>query len=88
MAYLSALGNEAEVEFKALQKSLELTEGNLSRHLSKLEKAGYLHIKKGYEGRRPRTWISLSGTGRDALSEHLQALEEIARQARSQNEDK
>jgi len=87
MAYLAGLENDAAVEFGALQKSLQLTEGNLSRHLSKLEEAGYLRVEKGYEKRRPRTWIRLSGSGRDALNEHLQALEQIARQARSNQEE-
>jgi len=82
MAYLAGLGSDAAVEFGALQEALGLTEGNLSRHLSKLEEAGYLQIEKGYERRRPRTWIRMSGRGRDALNAHLQALEEIAKQAR------
>jgi len=82
MAYLAGLEKDAAVEFGALQKSLQLSEGNLSRHLSKLEEAGYLIIEKGYEKRRPRTWIRLRGTGRDALNDHLKALEQIAKQAR------
>ncbi len=82
MAYLTGLGPDAAVEFQTLRAALELTEGNLSRHLSKLEEAGYVHIEKGYEGRRPRTWIRLTGTGRDALEHHLAALEALARQAR------
>ena len=81
MAYLAGLESGAQVEFGALQRDLDLTEGNLSRHLGKLEEAGYLEIAKGYEKRRPRTWIKITGTGRDALTGHLAALEEIARQA-------
>jgi len=82
MAYLAGLESDAAVEFGALQEALNLTDGNLSRHLSKLEEAGYLSIEKGYERRRPRTWIRLRGTGRDALNDHLRALEQIAKQAR------
>ncbi len=84
MAFLRGLGTEAQVEFGALQKALELTEGNLSRHLSKLEEAGYVAIEKGYSGKRPRTWIRLTGTGADAFDRHLAALEALAQQARSQ----
>lgn len=87
MAYLAGLGSDAAVEFGALQEALGLTEGNLSRHLSKLEEAGYLRLEKGYEKRRPKTWVRLSGSGRDALNEHLQALEQIARQARYSKEE-
>jgi len=81
MAYLAGLEAGSQVEFGALQRDLGLTEGNLSRHLGRLEEAGYLEIAKGYEKRRPRTWIKITGTGRDALTGHLAALEEIARQA-------
>jgi DNA-binding MarR family transcriptional regulator len=87
MAYLAGLGDDAAVEFGALQEALDLTEGNLSRHLSKLEEAVYLRVIKGYEKRRPRTWVQLSGSGRAALNEHLRALEEIARQARYAKEE-
>ncbi|WP_287372857.1 transcriptional regulator [Oceanithermus sp.] len=82
MAYLTGLGTDAQVEFGTLLRELDLTEGNLSRHLSKLEEAGYVTIEKGYEKKRPRTWIRLTGLGRDALQHHLAALEELARQAR------
>jgi len=81
MAYLAGLDDGAQIEFGALQRDLGLTEGNLSRHLSKLEEASYLEIAKGYEKRRPRTWVAITGTGRDALTGHLAALEEIAKQA-------
>jgi len=81
MAYLAGLGTEAQVEFRTLQRELDLTEGNLSRHLSKLEEAGYVQIEKGYEKKRPRTWIRLTGSGRDALADHLAALEALARKA-------
>lgn len=81
MAYLTGLGPDAQVEFGTLQRELELTEGNLSRHLSKLEEAGYVQIEKGYEKKRPRTWIRLTGSGRDALEGHLAALEALARKA-------
>ena len=84
MAFLRGLGAEAQAEFGTLQKALELTEGNLSRHLSKLENAGYVAIEKGYSGRRPRTWIQLTGTGADAFDRHLAALEALTRRARSQ----
>jgi len=79
MAFLARLGPDAEVEFGRLQKSLGLTEGNLSRHLSKLEAAGYVRLKKGYRGRRPRTWVRLTGKGRDAFYAHLEVLEAIVR---------
>ena len=49
-----------QVEFGYLRTTLELTGGNLSQHLATLENAGLITISKGYEGKRPRTWVSLT----------------------------
>ncbi len=74
MAFLHHLGPEARVEFQTLRRELGVTEGNLSRHLAKLEAAGYVRVEKGFVGRRPRTWVGLTGRGRDAYRAHLEAL--------------
>lgn len=44
-----------------------LTWGNLGSHLAKLEEAGYVDVKKGYQAKRPETTISLTSRGRAAL---------------------
>ncbi len=82
MAYLARLGPGARVEFGRLARDLDLTEGNLSRHLAKLEEAGYVRVEKGYVGRRPRTWIGLTGRGRDAFFAHVAALEGLLKGGR------
>jgi DNA-binding MarR family transcriptional regulator len=58
---------------------LGLTPGNLSRHLTVLEDAGMVQVEKGYEGRRPRTWVRITGQGRAALAAELAALTELVR---------
>ncbi|NIH87090.1 transcriptional regulator [Amycolatopsis granulosa] len=65
------------VEFGYLRTTLNLTAGNLSRHIAVLEEAGLITIQKGYEGKRPRTWISITPRGRDALAEEIAALAAI-----------
>jgi DNA-binding MarR family transcriptional regulator len=65
------------VEFRFLQSTLDLTAGNLSHNLSVLDNAGLIQIEKGYEGKRPRTWIRITPAGRQALRAeiaHLKAL--------------
>ncbi|WP_245974751.1 transcriptional regulator [Thermomonospora umbrina] len=57
-----------------MRDTLDLTDGNLSRHIRTLEQAGYVEIHKGYQGRRPRTWLSLTPAGSTALAEELTAL--------------
>jgi DNA-binding MarR family transcriptional regulator len=74
MALLASLGEGAQVEFTWLKEALDLTEGNLSSHLAKLEEAGYVQVEKGYQGRRPRTWVRLTPQGRAAYQARRQAL--------------
>jgi DNA-binding MarR family transcriptional regulator len=71
---------EAErAEFGYLREALGLTAGNLSRHLSVLEDAGLVRLEKGYKGRRPRTWVRITGRGRAALAAELDVLAGLVR---------
>ncbi|HEV7193424.1 MAG TPA: transcriptional regulator [Jatrophihabitantaceae bacterium] len=65
------------VEFGYLRTNLDLTAGNLSQHLSILENAGLVSIEKGYEGKRPRTWVSLTKAGRTALHDEIAHLKRL-----------
>ncbi|MFB9850021.1 transcriptional regulator [Micromonospora andamanensis] len=70
-----AITHEARrVEFGYLRTQLDLTAGNLSKHLSVLAEAGLIDMEKGYEGRRGRTWITLTAAGDTALTEEVQRL--------------
>ncbi|HLN05449.1 MAG TPA: transcriptional regulator [Acidimicrobiales bacterium] len=76
--------NEAtRVEFRFLLDSLGLTAGNLSQHLRVLENAGLVRIEKGVEGRRPRTWIAITKTGRLALRQEITSLKALVRRVES-----
>jgi DNA-binding MarR family transcriptional regulator len=78
------IADEAErVEFTYLRETLGLTGGNLSRHLAVLEEAGLIDVEKGYQGRRPRTWITISQRGRIALTAELEALQELVQRRRN-----
>jgi DNA-binding MarR family transcriptional regulator len=65
------------VEFGYLRTQLELTAGNLSKHLGVLESAGLVDVEKGYEGRRGRTWITLTPAGTAALTEEIERLKSL-----------
>ncbi|MEV6834601.1 transcriptional regulator [Streptomyces sp. NPDC051133] len=78
-AYLSAC---AEAEFGVLRDYCQVSDSTLSKTLTALEKTGYVSIRKGYLGKRPRTWAALTLTGRRAFARHLAALEAIAATAR------
>jgi len=63
-----------ELPFKALKELLEVTDGNLSSHLSKLEKENYIVIEKTFEGKRPKTVIKIAPSGRKAFDLYIDAL--------------
>jgi DNA-binding MarR family transcriptional regulator len=76
-----AITQEARrVEFGFLRSTLDLTAGNLGQHLNVLEKAGLVAIEKGYEGNRPRTWITLTPTGQTALRHEITHLKQLIKQ--------
>jgi DNA-binding MarR family transcriptional regulator len=77
MSALVALDADEQVDFVYLRKFLHLTDGNLGAHLAKLENAGYAKIEKTFIARKPRTFINVTGKGRDAFNEHTAALKEI-----------
>lgn len=73
-----AITHEARrVEFGYLRIQLELTAGNLSKHLSVLEEAGLIEVEKGYEGKRGRTWITLTADGNAALTDEIGRLKQL-----------
>lgn len=77
LGILAVLAEADQADFSYLKDVLDLTDGNLSRHLRVLEEAGYVRIVKGYEGRKPRTWVKATREGRRAFAEHLAALQEL-----------
>ncbi|MEV8440997.1 transcriptional regulator [Actinosynnema sp. NPDC051121] len=74
LGVLTVAAEAKRVEFGYLRSTLELTAGNLSRHIAVLERAGLVAVEKGYDGRRPRTWVAVTATGRDALAAEMAAL--------------
>jgi DNA-binding transcriptional ArsR family regulator len=74
MTILSAVES---ADFLYLQREAGLTKGNLSSHLSKLEAAGYVEIKKTYRGKIPLTMCKLSAAGQAAFSDYRDQLKYI-----------
>jgi DNA-binding MarR family transcriptional regulator len=66
------------VEFSFVRDHVEVSDSVLSKQMSALEQTGYIKVKKGFVGKRPRTWLSLTGEGRRVFNRHLAALREIA----------
>ncbi|MEL7978279.1 transcriptional regulator [Isoptericola sp. F-RaC21] len=83
VATLAALDTGDELSFPRLQKLLDMTAGNLSTHLRKLEDAGYVRVTKTHEGRTPATYLALTPTGRRAFEDYQEALSGLLRGAGS-----
>jgi DNA-binding MarR family transcriptional regulator len=71
---LATLAEGDQISFPRLQEILQMTAGNLSVHLRKLEDAQYVEITKTHHGRTPVTLIKLSRRGRLAFEEYTAAL--------------
>lgn len=79
LGVLTVLAEGGRVQFGFLRDTLALTDGNLSRHLVILEGAGLIEIEKGYQGRRPRTWITMTRRGKRALAKEVASLKALVR---------
>ena len=74
VATLASLGAHDRISFPRLQKLLDMTAGNLSTHLRRLEEADYVTITKTHEGRTPATYVELTRAGRRAFERYTQSL--------------
>lgn len=79
-ATLAGLRPGEQVDFGFLKKQLGLSDGNLSAHLTVLERHGYIDVAKTFAGKKPRTLCSLTPAGRQAFGEHIDWLETIIKQ--------
>lgn len=75
MAYLASQVDE--VDFTLLKKSINVSDGNLSTHMSKLEAAAYINITKQFKGKRPQTLVELTSKGREAFLNYVTHLESL-----------
>lgn len=81
---IAALLSAAEwAQFGFVRDAVKLSDSALSKQITTLSKNGYVEVRKGYIGKRPRTWLNLTDTGRNTLAAHIRALQAIAEKARS-----
>ncbi len=80
LSIMAALAAVKEVEFATLKEAISISDSLLSRYISMLEEAQYVNVRKGFVAKRPRTWLSLTSTGRNAFEQHIQLLNRIVNQ--------
>ena len=81
LALVALLAATEWADFRFLRDSAGLSDSALSKQLTILEDAGYIETRKGFVGKRPRTWARLTSVGRAAFDQHVAALQEIVAKA-------
>ena len=81
LAILTALSACERADFLFLLRVTNLTKGNLSSHLSKLEEAGLIEIEKRFMEKKSQTLVRLSDAGRGAIESYWKEMEEIRESA-------
>jgi DNA-binding MarR family transcriptional regulator len=82
LGIMAVLAEADEAEFTFLKDQLDLTDGNLNRHLQVLEDAGHIARRRSRSAGRPRTWIRATKSGRVALADHLETLQRLIDQTK------
>jgi DNA-binding PadR family transcriptional regulator len=77
LAILTVLNEGGTVDFSYLKRILDLTDGNLGRHLEVLNKGGFIDIHKEFVGKKPRTWATITSSGRSALALQVKIMRNI-----------
>ena len=77
LSIIAALSRVDEIEFRTLRDTIEISDSVLSKQVSQLEQVEYVSVRKGYLGKRPRTWLSITAQGSVALKNHIAALQAI-----------
>jgi DNA-binding transcriptional ArsR family regulator len=77
LAVITILDAVESADFLYLQRASDLTKGNLSVHLQKLEEAELIEIIKTFEGKYPRTLCKLTGKGKEAFTAYKEQLKGV-----------
>jgi hypothetical protein len=77
LGLLAVLHETRTADFPYLKSALRVTDGNLGQHIEILQRNGLIEVTKGYEGKKPRTWIAITRAGESALRAEIDALKKL-----------
>jgi len=77
LAVITILDSVVSADFLYLQKATQLTKGNLSVHLGKLEDAGMIEIQKTFQGKIPRTLCKLTMKGKESFQAYKDQMKGV-----------
>ena len=82
LSIMSMLVVNDSVDFSTFKEMLELSDGNLSSHLSFLENENYLNVNKQFVGKRPKSIYTATEIGKKDFSDYLNALDELIKKTK------
>jgi DNA-binding MarR family transcriptional regulator len=77
LAVMALLFVIESADFTFIMNQTNLTWGNLSAHMSKLEEAGYIEVEKIFKDRRPNTTLRLTPKGREAFDAYARKMKRV-----------
>ena len=77
LTLMALLSSVKSADFLFLLKESELTKGNLSVHLTRLEEAGYVEAEKTFRGKIQHTEYCLTSKGKSAFEQYRKSLGSI-----------
>ena len=77
LGIISALIGGDKLEFTYLRNALNLSDGNLSVQIRKLQEAGYIKVEKVFVDRKPKTFCKITGRGRRSVRTLMRKLENL-----------
>ena len=66
-----------EADFIYIMRQTGLTWGNLSSHMTKLEDAGYIEVRKEFQEKKPHTILNITSSGRTAFERYRKMLDKV-----------
>ena len=77
LGIMSILMVQESADFNYLKSRLKMSDGNLSTHISHLERSKYIRIQKKFGKKKPKTICRITEKGRKAIIKYINSLEQI-----------
>jgi DNA-binding MarR family transcriptional regulator len=74
LAAIAMIAASTSCDFTFLRDQLQLSDSDLSKHMSALDHAGYIAIRKTGRGRGSTTTYTITTAGRTAYTQHRDTL--------------
>ena len=82
LGIVASLAGAGSLDFKGLKLKLGLSDGNLSSHLTFLERRGFVRSERSFVSKKSHTEIFLTDEGLLAFQQYLDAIEAIVSSSR------